>query len=111
MSSNDIKWKVAELMVECEEYDDLKDDHCDLEEEIEEAETRREIKKKMNEFKKLKRKMEVMEEGILSRWDEVKHPLENNDDVKIISGGDTCFMINVVRVRKEINLLLSPKNK
>jgi len=106
MSSNDIKWKVAELTIECEDYDDLKDEYGELEEEIEDAETRRERKSKMNELEKLKKKMVVLEDGLLSRWDEVKCFIENNDDVKTISGGDSYFMISVIRIRKAVGQLL-----
>ena len=101
----DIKWKVADLTVHFEDYEDIKERYDDLDEEIEETTSRRKRNEKKDELKDLKSDMSDIKSTIVKMWKNVRSQLSNVKDIQNISKGDTYFMASVMRIKKDMKEL------
>ncbi len=107
-----IKWLICELCIDFEKYDSLKSDCDEVEDELEEfdddnSELDREDRDKKKELKTKKKKylclIEKLESAITNSWNALKNKVNDDEYMKKISDGDSCFMLCVFRVRKEIH--------
>jgi len=112
LSELNIKWKVSELCMEFEKYDNLKDKCDGVEEDLDEMEDddteldrEERLTKKILKLKKKNylRLIEEHEESLTYKWNALEKYINDDECMKGISRGDSYFMTSVFRVRKEFS--------
>ena len=115
MNSIDLKWKVAELLIEFEKYDDLKTKLDDIDEELYELEDDVELdssdrsnkKKIKNDKRKTLELIENHEKMLVKNWILIKEYINNDEFVKKSSEGDSYFMTSAFRIKNEVEDMMS----
>ena len=115
MDSIDLKWKVAELLIEFEKYDDLKtklddidEDLYELEDDVELDSSDRSNKKKIkNDKRKTLELIENHEKMLVKNWIFIKEYINNDEFVKKSSEGDSYFMTSACRIKNEVEDMMS----
>ena len=115
MDSIDLKWKVAELLIEFEKYDDLKTKLDDIDEELYELEddveldsSERSNKKKIKNDKiKTLELIDNHEKMLVKDWNFIKEYINNDGYIKKSSEGDSYFITSALRVKKEVKDMMS----
>ena len=107
LNSVDFAWLAAELIIEFEKYDDLKDKYDEVEDELDDEDLRPKEEKKLKlKLKVCQRNVEVQENSINSKWKVLKDFVLDDKRAKHASNGDAYFMTNIFRLRKEVRAML-----
>ncbi len=110
MNNIELKWKVAELLIEFEKYDDLKTKLDDIDEDLYELDDDLELnsseRSNKQKIKNNKRKtLELIknhEKMLVKNWNFIKEYINNDAYIKKSSGGDSYFITSALRVKKEV---------